>query len=251
MRRTRTQILASAGLAIIVLAAIFGGRESSSAAQGVSENSGTTLTAFRTDRELREFLRRFIPASRPEPNYNILFEAMPMAAPPPPDTAAPAFADASSPSITNTQEANVDEGGIVKMYGEDIVVILRRGRIFTVSVADGEMRPLDMIDAYPPGANARGDWYDEMLVANGRVIVIGYSYARGGTEINRFRIGADGSLSFEDAHHLRSNDYYSSRNYASRIVGSELILYAPLQFPWWRPVRITSRDPAVEREWDR
>ena len=40
------------------------------------------------------------------------------------------------PSITNTQEAGVDEGGIVKVRG-DILVILRRGRLFTVSIADG------------------------------------------------------------------------------------------------------------------
>ena len=39
---------------------------------------------------------------------------------------------AAEPGITNTQEAGVDEGGIVKMRG-DILVILRRGRLFTVS----------------------------------------------------------------------------------------------------------------------
>ena len=82
--------------------------------------------------------------------------------------------------------------------------------------ADG-MRPIDRIDAYPPGVDANGDWYDEMLVSGDLVVVIGYSYARGGTEINRFHIGRDGHLSFVDAYQLRSNDYYSSRNYASRL----------------------------------
>ena len=46
--------------------------------------------------------------------------------------------------------------------------------------------------------------------------------------MNRFRISPDGQLSFEDAYHLRSNDYYSSRNYASRLIGNRLIYYTPL-----------------------
>lgn len=131
------------------------------------------------------------------------------------------------PNITNVQEAEVDEGDLVKISG-DILVILRRGRLFTVSTAGGRLRAVDRIDAYPPGVDAEDDWYDEMLVADGRVIVIGYSYERGGTEINRFRMDRQGRLTFEDSHHIRSNDYYSSRNYASRLIGSRLILYAPI-----------------------
>ena len=135
------------------------------------------------------------------------------------------------PSITNTQEIGVDEGGIVKAWG-DYLVVLRRGRLFTVSIADGGMRPVDSIDAFPPGVDASSDWYDEMLVAGDRVIVVGYSYGRGGTEINRFRLSPDGSLVFEDAYHLRSNDYYSSRNYASRLIGDQLIVYTPLSLSY-------------------
>jgi hypothetical protein len=133
--------------------------------------------------------------------------------------------------ITNTQEAGVDEGGVVKARG-DHLVILRRGRLFTVSIADGGLRPVDSIDAYPPGVDSENDWYDEMLVSGDQVIVIGFSYARGGTEISRFRLGADGRLTFRDAYHMRSDDYYSSRNYASRVVGDQLILYAPLDLRW-------------------
>ena len=133
--------------------------------------------------------------------------------------------------ITNNQEASVDEGGIVKMRG-DTLVILRRGRLFTVSLAGGRMRPVNSIDAFPPGVSGQGDWYDEMLISGDRVIVVGYSYARGGTEINRFRLDAAGRLRFEDAWHLRSNDYYSSRNYASRLIGNRLIFYTPLDLEW-------------------
>src|SRR5262249_14737524 len=134
-------------------------------------------------------------------------------------------------SITNTQEAGVDEGDIVKLHG-DLLVILRRGRIFTVSIASGDLRPIDFINAFPPDVDAGADWYDEMLVTGDRVIVIGYSYGRGGTEVNRFHLSADGHLSFDDSYHLRSNDYYSSRNYASRLIGHRLILYSPLYLPF-------------------
>ncbi|MDP9423213.1 MAG: beta-propeller domain-containing protein [Pseudomonadota bacterium] len=137
----------------------------------------------------------------------------------------------ASDRITNTQEADVDEGGIVKKRG-DLLVILRRGRLFTVSIAGGQMRPIDHINAFPPGITGGGDWYDEMLISGDRVIVIGYSYARGGTEVNRFRLSPDGRLRFEDAYHLRSNDYYSSRNYASRLIGNRLVYYTPLFLGW-------------------
>jgi hypothetical protein len=67
-----------------------------------------------------------------------------------------------------------------------------------------------------------------MLVAGDRVIVVGYSYARGGTQVNRFHIDAAGRLSFEDSYQLRAGDYYSSRNYASRLIGNRLVLYSPI-----------------------
>ncbi|HKR25234.1 MAG TPA: beta-propeller domain-containing protein, partial [Allosphingosinicella sp.] len=149
--------------------------------------------------------------------------------PPPPPPPPPAGGPPAALSITNTQVAGVDEGGIVKLRG-DIMVILRRGRLFTVSLAGGGMRPVSTIDAFPPGIDGRGDWYDEMLIAGDRVVVIGYSYRRRGSQVNRFRLDAEGRLTFEDSYQLRSNDYYSSRNYASRLIGNRLILYSPLDF---------------------
>lgn len=147
-------------------------------------------------------------------------------------------------SITNTQEANVDEGDIVKARG-DLLIILRRGRLFTVSTAAGGLKAVDRIDAYAPGASPNGAWYDEMLIAEDRVIIIGYAYARGGTEVNRFRLSADGHLKFEDSYQLRSADYYSSRNYASRLIGHRLVLYSPIPIGWARnPMDML---PAVRR----
>src|SRR5947208_8251727 len=73
-----------------------------------------------------------------------------------------------------------------------------------------------------------------MLVSENTVAVIGYSYERGGTEIGLFQIDREGNLSYRSTYHLRSNDYYSSRNYASRLIGSKLIFYTPLYLGWDR-----------------
>ena len=146
------------------------------------------------------------------------------AAVPPPEMLAPAN------SITNNQTSGVDEGGIVKSHGSHLVV-LRRGRLFTIDTAGGTMRLIDKADAFPPtgkGDGAPDAWYDEMLVSGDMVIVIGFNYARAGTEINRFTISSSGQLSWRDTHVLRSDDYYSSENYTSRLIGNDLIVYTPL-----------------------
>ena len=131
-------------------------------------------------------------------------------------------------SITNVQHAGVDEGGIVKLHGEHLV-ILRRGRLFTVNIRDRNLTPVSTVDAFGAGIDPGGAWYDEMLLSGNTIIVIGYSYARGGTEIGLFEISNTAHLKYKSTYHLRSNDYYSSRNYASRLIGSKLIFYSPLR----------------------
>lgn len=188
------------------------------------------MTAFASDAELRAFIKQRT-GTRRRPASEMAVDA---ALPPVAVQESPAASivvtgsAAAPPSITNTQEADVDEGGIVKVHG-DHLVILRRGRLFTVALSDRKMRAISTVNAFPPGATGEGAWYDEMLVSGDRVIVIGYSYDRGGTEINRFRIDAAGRLRAEDTYHLRSNDYYSSSNYASRLIGDKLIFYTPLE----------------------
>src|ERR1044072_2306780 len=83
------------------------------------------------------------------------------------------------------------------------------------------------VDPVAPDLDPSSTWYDEMLVSGDTVVVIGYSYQRGGTEVGLFEITDDGKLSYRSTYHLRSNDYYSSRNYASRLIGTKLIFYAP------------------------
>ncbi len=129
-------------------------------------------------------------------------------------------------SITNNQHAGVDEGGIVKTHG-DHLVILRRGRLFTVRVDGKNLAPIAAVDAFGPGLEPRGTWYDEMLVSGDTLVVIGYSYARGGTEVGVFDLDGAGAITYRATYHLRGNDYYSARNYASRVVGQKLVFYTP------------------------
>ena len=128
-------------------------------------------------------------------------------------------------SITNTQEAGVDEGGIVKAHG-DFLIVLRRGRLFSVRLRAGEVVPVSRVDVTPPGRH-HDAWYDEMLVSDDRIVVVGYSYEVGATELGLFDIDKAGTIKYRATHYLRSNDYYSSRNYASRLIGDKLVFYMP------------------------
>lgn len=144
-------------------------------------------------------------------------------------TAAPVSAGPTNDNITNTQEANVDEGGIVKVVG-DYLVVLRRGRLFSVAANENDiLEHRDTINAFPE-EHSTETWYDELIVLGNKIIVVGYSYGYGATELGQFTIDEDGNFSHQGTHFLRSNDYYSSRNYASRLVDNKLIFYMPFYF---------------------
>ena len=210
-----------------------------------------TMRPFNSDAELKEYLRMVGAERQRETTIsqgavsNSAASAEPSSAP---STAAKSVSSDSKAgkdgeSITNTQMAGVDEGGIVKVHG-DHLVILRRGRLFTVRVGDNSLRATSSVNAYPPGIDPSNDWYDEMLVSNDTVVVIGYSYGRGGTEINLFDIDTRGDLAYRSTYHLRSNDYYSSRNYASRLIGDKLVFYTPQYFGYGDPAQ---QFPALRR----
>ena len=191
-----------------------------------------TMRSFGSEEELKNYFRQLVEEQRRAQARRAKSEAL---APAPAANQAAATglakeADATAAkdeSITNTQHAGVDEGGIVKLHGDHLVV-LRRGRLFTVAIGDNTLKPISSVDAFGPDVDPRYTWYDEMLVSADTVAVIGYSYERGGTEVGLFRIDRAGNLAYRSTYHLRSNDYYSSRNYASRLIGSKLIFYTPL-----------------------
>ena len=184
-------------------------------------DSKRTLARFESESELKEWMAML--RKRLEPPA---MRAQGAASPPAPAAAAKQKLAKEEDSITNVQSAGVDEGGIVKVHGDHLVV-LRRGRLFTVNIRGNELSSVSMADAFGAGIDPRGAWYDEMLVRADTIVVIGFSYQRGGTEVGLFDIDREGALSHRATYHLRSNDYYSSRNYASRLVGDKLIFYTP------------------------
>lgn len=198
----------------------------------------------RREEEARKKWEADNPGKTPLPAAAPRYPAPVAMAAPAPAAAAPAAAGAAE-SITNNQTAGVDEGGIVKVHGKHLV-ILRRGRLFTVDVDRYQLLPVSSINAYAPDVNPSGAWYDEMMVSGNTVAVIGYSYARGGTELGLFNIDEAGQLSYRATWHLRSSDYYSSRNYASRLIGSQLILYTPIPLNLWH-ADPAARLPALRR----
>jgi hypothetical protein len=197
-------------------------------ANGWAVPSKKTMRAFGSEQELARYFKELAEKQRRELKRaaaTALYDSQPAA--PASSAEMSAAKSKDDESVTNVQHAGVDEGGIVKLHGDHLVV-LRRGRLFTVRIGDGDLKPISSVDAFGPDIDPRATWYDEMLVSEDTIAVIGYSYERGGTEVGLFQIDPQGNLQYRSTYHLRSNDYYSSRNYASRLIGSKLIFYTPL-----------------------
>lgn len=144
----------------------------------------------------------------------------------------------SNPEITNNQTVGVDEGGIVKQVGRHLVM-LQDGRLFSADLGGGAGSPLrlaDRTDVYRSPATA-ADWYDEMLVLGDRILVTAYNYRERASEITVFRIDPAGRFSREGRFLLSSDDYYSTENYATRLVGDQLVFYAPFALGDGGPLR--------------
>lgn len=214
---------------LLILAALF----STACTKTPTPPQAKTMKAFTSHEEFKRYFQELTQKRKSfdeQDSFGFAYKA---------DTAGPGVVGLakSEESVTNTQHSDVDEGGIVKVHG-DHLVMLRRGRLFTVAIGDDQLNPVSAVDAFAPGIDPEGTWYDEMLIADNTVVVIGYSYGRGGTEIGLFSIDNAGKLSYQSTYHLRSNDYYSSRNYASRLIGNKLVFY--------NQIRLNDLDSALE-----
>ena len=221
---------------------------STAAAPAKAAPAAKSLKAFRDERDLQRFLdtiRARAKAERERDQARTMSEmsadaaAAPASAPPPPPPAPQPVAEPKAAAdgkaedgITNVQTAGVDEGGIVKKAG-DYLVVLRRGRLFSIRATAQGMQSISTVNAYGPDVDGAGAWYDEMLISGDTIVVIGYSYQRGGTEVGLFNLARDGRIAHRATYQLKSNDYYSSRNYASRLIGKTLVFYSPIDlFDW-------------------
>lgn len=157
-------------------------------------SSKKTMRPFRSEEELKKYLKGLADRQLVERQKAMTYDLSASKS----DGTAGVARTASDPeeSITNVQHASVDEGGIVKLHGAHLVV-LRRGRLFTVKIGDGNLQPVSSVDAFGPDIDPKHAWYDEMLVSGNTIVVIGYSYERGGTEVGLFGVDDDGHLSYQ------------------------------------------------------
>lgn len=170
-------------------------------------------------------------------------------------TARAPSAPATNGQITNNQMRGVEEGDIVKQI-DHFLLVLQDGRIFVVDTRGGDGKRLVLADR----ANVYRDpheymWYDEMLVSGDRILVTGYSYRQRATELSVFRLSPTGRLSREGVFYMSSNDYYSTTNYATRLIGDNLVVYTPFNvaymaqssFVWPVVRRWTAGEPKEAR----
>jgi len=141
-------------------------------AHGWTTSGSKTLRPFRSEQELKNYLKELAEKQKEDLRREQQQSGTAGLAK---DSAAPAASVARSSidsgddeSVTNVQHAGVDEGGIVKLHGDHLVV-LRRGRLFTVKVGDGALTTVSAVDAFGPDIDPRHTWYDEMLVSENTI----------------------------------------------------------------------------------
>lgn len=164
-------------------------------------------------------------------------------------------------SITSQQVMGIDEGDIVKRL-EDHMVVLRQGVLYAIST-EGTLRVQDRMVVQLPGESQ--GWIDELLVheRSRRLIVAGFVESDEGvssTVYKLFTLGGDGRFVRGEALYMRSSDYYSSDNYATRLLGDDLVAYSVHELNLTpMPTReelavMTEEDVAearAEAQWDR
>src|SRR5947209_3831393 len=161
------------GLGLMVLGAVSCSQESGGISTRVPtvhsanpiKEAAKTMTAFHSDAELARYLREVAAKQRRVMRMNMVSsDAVGSLALPAPYSPAKEMKASSGAyeeeSITNVQHAGVDEGGIVKAHG-NYLVVLRRGRLFTVVIEDGDLRATAIVGTIAPDVVRTVPWYDD------------------------------------------------------------------------------------------
>lgn len=250
-------IAALAGTAMISGAAPQGVVAKGEAEEIFDPGKGVTLRRFSSDSAFRSYMKKQLGEYRSEPPQVPMPVPVSLPAPPPSPSVSSPSKDSSgeivvtgqmssqpnlesiSPvttvssdsianaEITNNQTVGVDEGGIVKQIGRYLIV-LQDGRLFSVDLGQegGKMEVADRVDVYR-NTEVAADWYDEMLVLEDRILVTAYNYNENASEMTVFRMDPQGKMTREGRYLISSDDYYSTDNYATRLVGDTLVFYTP------------------------
>ncbi|HEV8694653.1 MAG TPA: beta-propeller domain-containing protein [Lysobacter sp.] len=139
----------------------------------------------------------------------------------------------ASDLITRNQEAGVDEGDIVKKSG-DFIIVLHNGELHSIRISRNGAPVLEHVDTIKVAVDASGQnaWYDEILTFGSRLILLGFNYGaddQEAAELVLFDLGTDGHFRRDGRYWLRTQDYFSAGNYATRIQGDNLLMTMSLR----------------------
>lgn len=133
--------------------------------------------------------------------------------------------------ITNNQEPGVDEGALVKKSG-DYLFLLENATLHSIRIVRDGREVLEHVNTVPLNSEplATEDvWYDEILVLDDQLLVLGFNYLEQVAELHSYHIDRDGKLQRNAKYWLRSGDYFSSSGYASRIHLGKLVTRMTVQ----------------------
>jgi hypothetical protein len=232
-RVTLTTVLA------VVLAPLAACAPAAPPADGPSGAPAPALTTFGSDEAFARFQqqmeRDWQARIRKRPPYGTHPrppEPTPLGHPPP--RGEPVEADAPG----------VHHPGIVKAT-RDHLVVLRRGRLHTIRIADGALDTVAGVSAIAPGTPPGEAGVGSILVSGDVVAVVG-SGARGlALQVGLFRISPDGGLAHQGTYQFRNGGSDSAR--MLRMVDGRLVLYAPIGVWNGDPRGIEPYLPAVRR----
>lgn len=127
-------------------------------------------------------------------------------------------------AITNNQESGVDEGALLKKSG-NFLFLLEDATLHSIRIERDGQPVLERVSSVVLDANwATSDvWYDEILVLDGQLLVLGFNHEEEVAELHSYQIDPYGGLQPNAKYWLRSGDYFSSSGYASRIHQGKLV----------------------------
>lgn len=138
------------------------------------------------------------------------------------------------PARTTVQSvAEVDPGPLARVHGE-FMVLLHRGRLFSVRIGAGALEPVSVMDPSGPHTNPAFAAYDEILISGNRVVLVNAGGARGdGVQLIVYHLAPDGKLTHRATYDMATAGGLSRLNgrrvQYSRGVGDRLVFDSEIQ----------------------
>lgn len=119
------------------------------------------------------------------------------------------------------------------------LIILRDDELFSINIGHQQEKTMlitDTVSAHKPDWD-HSAWFDEMLIDDGMIIVLGYNYDLDVSEINRFDLSDSGMITYKDSYLITSDDYYDEVNYATRMINHTYTAYVTAELDVDKPFK--------------